>query len=472
MRQKDKSDPRSQSSISSDAYVRETEAPYLPPPPSEVGIKGWLYNNIFQSMSDFSSPAASMRSLLVAMFTVFVFYFFATQLYGLADFALFSAVWSDTDGVKRQACWTVEQGGSLPEGWHGACWPYIFAKTKFILFGAYPLEDLWRVKTTYLVGSLLLVWVLIEPLPYRKLASLLLLVVFPMFATLMLTGGGFGYSQTTVGIYTLLGLALITLRRLGIAGKLAGVFSDLASVSGIAGWTLIFIAAFMAIVGHDFGLTNIDTRDWGGLLITLVVAITAIVASLPLGILLALGRRSQMPIARTLSIVFIEFWRGVPLITVLFMASVMIPLFMPEGVNFDSLLRALIGVTLWQSAYMAEVIRGGLQAIDKGQYEAADAMGLTYWQSMRLVILPQALKHVLPGIVNTVISVFKDTSLVSIVGIFDLLGATQSTLADAAWSSPVQSPTGYLVVASVFFFFCFGMSRYSIYLEKKLDRGH
>ena len=130
-----------------------------------------------------------------------------------------------------------------------------------------------------------------------------------------------------------------------------------------------------------------------------------------------------MPIARTLSIVFIEFWRGVPLITVLFMASVMIPLFMPEGVNFDSLLRALIGVTLWQSAYMAEVIRGGLQAIDKGQYEAADAMGLTYWQSMRLVILPQALKHVLPGIVNTVISVFKDTSLVSIVGIFDLLGA-------------------------------------------------
>ena len=162
------------------------------------------------------------------------------------------------------------------------------------------------------------------------------------------------------------------------------------------------------------------------------MATTAIVASLPLGILLALGRRSEMPIIRSLSIIFIEFWRGVPLITVLFMASVMIPLFMPDGVNFDSLLRALIGVTLWQSAYMAEVIRGGLQAIDKGQYEAADSMGLTYWQSMRLVILPQALKHVLPGIVNTVISVFKDTSLVSIVGIFDLLGATQSTLADAA----------------------------------------
>ena len=151
MRQKDKSDPRSASSISSDAYVREAEAPYLPPPPSEVGIKGWLYNNIFQSMSDFSSPSASMRSLLVAMFTVFVFYFFATQLYGLVDFALLSAVWSDAEGVKRQACWTWL--GEACRRWHGACWPYIFAKTKFILFGAYPLEDLWRVKTTYLAWA-------------------------------------------------------------------------------------------------------------------------------------------------------------------------------------------------------------------------------------------------------------------------------------------------------------------------------
>ena len=179
-----------------------------------------------------------------------------------------------------------------------------------------------------------------------------------------------------------------------------------------------------------------------------------------------------MPVARTLSIIFIEFWRGVPLITVLFMASVMIPLFMPEGVNFDSLLRALIGVTLWQSAYMAEVIRGGLQAIDKGQYEGADAIGLSYWQSMRLIILPQALTRVLPGIVNTIISVFKDTSLVSIVGLFDLLGATQSTIADAAWSTPVQASTGYLVVALIFFVFCFGMSRYSMHLERKLNRGH
>ena len=453
-------------------FVRDEDAPILPAPPSEVGVTGWLYHNIFQSMNDFSSIQSCIKSILAALFTLFVFYFFVTQLYGFIDFALISAVWSDPEGLKRQACWTLEQGGSLPDGWHGACWPYIIAKAKFIMYGAYPGGELWRVNLTYLIGGSMLAWVLIEPLPFRKLVGFVLLVFYPMFATVMLSGGGGGFSTTVVGVSTLLGLSLLTISRLGKRGELPKIFSDIVAISGTAGWALIFIAAFIVVTGFDSGLINVDTRDWGGLLITLVVATTAIVASLPLGILLALGRRSEMPIARSLSIIFIEFWRGVPLITVLFMASVMIPLFMPEGVNFDSLLRALIGVTLWQSAYMAEVIRGGLQAIDKGQYEAADSMGLTYWQSMRLIILPQALKHVLPGIVNTVISVFKDTSLVSIVGIFDLLGATQSTLADAAWSTPVQSPTGYLVVASIFFVFCFGMSRYSMYLERKLNRGH
>ena len=453
-------------------FVRDEDAPIQPAPPLEVGVTGWLYHNIFQSMNDFSSIQSCIKSILAALFTLFVFYFFVTQLYGFIDFALISAVWSDPEGLKRQACWTLEQGGSLPDGWHGACWPYIIAKAKFIMYGAYPGGELWRVNLTYLIGGSMLAWVLIEPLPFRKIVGFVLLVFYPMFATVMLSGGGGGFSTTVVGVSTLLGLLLLTISRLGKRGELPKIFSDIVAISGTAGWSLIFIAAFIVVTGFDSGLINVDTRDWGGLLITLVVATTAIVASLPLGILLALGRRSEMPIARSLSIIFIEFWRGVPLITVLFMASVMIPLFMPEGVNFDSLLRALIGVTLWQSAYMAEVIRGGLQAIDKGQYEAADSMGLTYWQSMRLIILPQALKHVLPGIVNTVISVFKDTSLVSIVGIFDLLGATQSTLADAAWSTPVQSPTGYLVVASIFFVFCFGMSRYSMHLERKLNRGH
>ena len=173
-----------------------------------------------------------------------------------------------------------------------------------------------------------------------------------------------------------------------------------------------------------------------------------------------------------MSIIFIEFWRGVPLITVLFMSSVMLPLFLPADVSFDKLLRALIGVALFSSAYMAEVIRGGLQAIPKGQYEAANAMALTFWQGMRLIILPQALKLVIPGIVNTFIGLFKDTSLVLIIGIFDLLGIVQQNFTDTNWISPATPATGLVFAAFVYFIFCFGMSRYSAFMEQRLDTGH
>ena len=217
----------------------------------------------------------------------------------------------------------------------------------------------------------------------------------------------------------------------------------------------------MLLLKIDFGLQEVETSQWGGLLVTLVVAITGIVASLPLGILLALGRRSKMPIVRTFSVIFIEVWRGVPLITVLFMASVMLPLFLPEGVNFDKLMRALIGVALFSSAYMAEVVRGGLQAIPKGQYEAAQALGLSYWKMMSLIVLPQALKIVIPGIVNSFISLFKDTTLVSIIGLFDLLQHCHDELRDAKWASPQTGSTGYFSAALIFWIFCFGMSRYS-----------
>jgi general L-amino acid transport system permease protein len=216
----------------------------------------------------------------------------------------------------------------------------------------------------------------------------------------------------------------------------------------------------------------VETAQWGGLLVTLVVAVTGIVVSLPLGVLLALGRRSTMPAVRLLSITFIETVRGVPLITVLFMASVMLPLFLPAGVNFDKLLRALVGVALFSSAYMAEVVRGGLQAIPKGQYEAARALGLSYWKMMVLIVLPQALKIVIPGIVNSFISLFKDTVLVSIVGIFDLLGIVQAGFTDQRWVSPMTAPTGYFGAAMIFFVFCFAMSRYSMYLERRLARGY
>ncbi|WP_322988520.1 amino acid ABC transporter permease, partial [Hoeflea sp.] len=197
-----------------------------------------------------------------------------------------------------------------------------------------------------------------------------------------------------------------------------------------------------------------------------------IICSIPLGILLALGRQSKLPIIKTLSVMFIELWRAVPLITVLFMASVMLPLFMPQGTTVDKLLRALIGVTLFSSAYLAEVVRGGLQALPRGQYEAAASLGLSYWKSMGLIILPQALKHVIPGIVNTFIALFKDTSLVSIVGIFDLLNTVQSAASDVSWGSPTQAISGYLFAGFVFWVFCFAMSRYSMYMERRLDTGH
>jgi general L-amino acid transport system permease protein len=231
------------------------------------------------------------------------------------------------------------------------------------------------------------------------------------------------------------------------------------------------LAIALLAVDLNFQLRPVESRAWGGLLVTLVVAITGIVASLPLGILLALGRRSEMPIVRFASVVFIEFWRGVPLVTVLFFATYMLPLFLPAGVNFDGLLRALVGVALFSAAYMAEVIRGGLQAIPKGQYEGAASVGLGYWQTMNLIVLPQALVIVIPGIVNSFIALFKDTTLVLIVSIFDLLGQLRAAFTDPNWASPTTLFTGFAFAGIIYFIFCSGMSRYALYLERRQARG-
>ncbi|KRW59638.1 amino acid ABC transporter permease [Pseudomonas sp. TTU2014-080ASC] len=237
------------------------------------------------------------------------------------------------------------------------------------------------------------------------------------------------------------------------------------------GFLLIYpVLAYWLLHGGFAGLSVVPTSRWGGLMLTLVIAAVGIAGALPLGILLALGRRSDMPAIRVICVTFIEFWRGVPLITVLFMSSVMLPLFLPEGMSFDKLVRALIGVIMFQSAYIAEVVRGGLQAIPKGQYEAAAAMGLGYWRMMGLVILPQALKLVIPGIVNTFIALFKDTSLVIIIGLFDLLNSIKQATTDPAWLG--MATEGYVFAALIFWIFCFGMSRYSLHLERKLDTGH
>ncbi len=268
--------------------------------------------------------------------------------------------------------------------------------------------------------------------------------------------------------------------------------------AGLAGWLARFLlpvyllVVYLILVGPpdvlNFGFLDwrantrplftavesqiplVETPLWGGLFLTLVISAVGIVMSLPIGVVLALGRRSDMPVVRAICVAFIELWRGVPLITVLFMASVMFPLFMPEGLTFDKLVRALIGVMLFSAAYMAEVVRGGLQAIPKGQYEGAEALGFSYWKMMGLVVLPQALKMVIPGIVNTFIGLFKDTTLVLIIGLFDFLGMVQLAGTNPDWLG--FAVEGYVFAAFGFWIFCFSMSRYSQRLEKQLATGY
>jgi general L-amino acid transport system permease protein len=291
----------------------------------------------------------------------------------------------------------------------GACWVFIGGRWNFFIYGFFPEATYWRVDIVYALLIILLAPQFFDAFPYKKLFGVITLTAFPIGSVILLAGG-------------------------------------------------------------VFGLERVPTEQWSGLILTLVLSFVGIVGSLPIGILLALGRRSKMPVIRGICVVFIEVWRGVPLISVLFMASVMLPLFLPEGVNFDKLLRALIGIVMFQSAYMAEVVRGGLQAIPKGQYEAGSALGLGYWRSMQLIIMPQALKLVIPGIVNTFIALFKDTTLVLIIGLFDFLKTIETAITDPNWRNVATE--GHLFAALGFWIFCYGMSRYSQSLERKLDTGH
>jgi general L-amino acid transport system permease protein len=292
----------------------------------------------------------------------------------------------------------------------GACWPFIAARFSQFMYGFYPASEVWRVNLTYAIGVILLVPLLIPRAPYKAINAILFFGVFP-------------------------------------------------------------VAAFILLVGGMFGLPHVETRQWGGLLVTLVISFTGIICSLPLGVLLALGRRSSLPLIRVSSVLFIEFWRGVPLVTVLFFATYMLPLFLPAGWKLDPFARVLIGVVLFAAAYMAEVVRGGLQAIPRGQYEAAKALGLGYWRTMGLVILPQALKLVIPGIVNSFIALFKDTTLVMIVAIFDLLGQLRAAFADPNWATPVTLFTGFAFAGLFYFAVSFAMSRYALAMERRLSTG-
>ena len=340
-----------------------------------------------------------------SILTIFAIYLLYNLIPPIIEWAFIDAHWGDSwnkDDLDRGECEQFVDGNKIKEG---ACWSFIRFWFPEILYGRYPQDETWRLNLGF---------------------GLLLVAVVPLFFP--------KYKWK----------------------KWNGLFLGF-------GFPVI---AYILFVGDSFGLPYVETNLWGGLFLTLVLGIFGIVFSLPFGIILALGRRSKMGAVKGISIAFIEFWRGVPLITVLFMASAMFPLFMPEGVTVDKLIRCMAGIMFFSAAYMAEVVRGGLQAIPRGQYEAAQAMGLSYGKMMALIILPQALRIVIPGIVNTFIGLFKDTTLVLIIGLFDFLGMIQfvGTNPDCL-GFHIE---GYVFAAVVFWFFCFGMSRYSMNLERKI----
>ena len=289
----------------------------------------------------------------------------------------------------------------------GACWGVIGEKYRIIIFGRYPFDDEWR----------------------------------PLIATLLL-----------------MGRLVLSCMRLAWKPWLAAL------------WVAVLAIFFTLMRGGVLGLSYVETSLWGGLPLTLLLASLSMTMAFPIALLIALGRRSHLPAIRSLCTVYVELIRGVPLISVLFMASFMFPLLMPQGFNIDVLIRVLAGITLFAAAYMAEVIRGGLQAVPKGQIEAAATLGLSYWQTQRKIVLPQALAMVVPGIMNNFISTFKDTSLVTIVSMYELTGSMGMALnSDANWR-PFKIE-GYLFIALIYFLFCFSMSRYSIWIEKQVNKS-
>jgi general L-amino acid transport system permease protein len=290
----------------------------------------------------------------------------------------------------------------------GACWIFVRARLPQFFYGFYPEPERWRVDIVLIMLAVSIYGLLSERVKNKKPVGWFFFAAFPILSFWLLLGG--------------------------------------------------------------LGLEPVPTRLWGGFMLTVIISSVGIVFSLPIGILLALGRRSKLPVVHTLSVLFIEFARGVPLISILFMANVLLPLFLPQGVSLDILLRILLGVTLFAAAYMAEVVRGGLQALPKGQYEGAMALGLGYWQMTRFIIMPQALRIAIPGIVNNFISLAQDTTLVAIVGLYDFLNIVRAGSRDSKWIGTEME--GYVFCALIYFLCCFAMSRYSMYLERKLHTGH
>jgi general L-amino acid transport system permease protein len=439
------------------AIIKAVKTPATKPPLSETSVIGWMQKNLFSSV---------LNSLLTIV-TLFIVY---TAVKGFAVWGVVDAVWSADN---RRECFNIN-----PDG---ACWAGIFAWVDNIFYGRYPREELWRVN---LGIFFLFIWMIPLWLPRVKAKitiGLTTVFLYPFLAGYLFSGGDKGIFMQIMFTAAIVCLAANTIH--AIIGVFTGrslpefIFSlsgkkkvNEKSQRNIFLGILALSFVLIYVWQMNWNLEGVTWTKWGGLFLTLVVSGIGIASALPGGILLALGRRSNLPVARVLSTSFIELFRSVPLITVLFMATTMFPLFMPEGFVLNKLVQVIIAVCLFNACYMAETVRGGLQTIPKGQFEGAHTIGLGYWQTMGLIIMPQALKQMIPNIVGNFISLLKDTTLLSIIGLFDVLTMLRSIGKDRTWLGLHLEPLVF--GAMLFFLICFAMSKYSRHLEEKLSTSH
>jgi general L-amino acid transport system permease protein len=431
------------------AYVADSRIPPSPPPAATTGAMGWAKANLF------SGPLNSILTILSILIVIAV-------VPGLFRWAFLDAVFV-ADSLSE--CREIAAANGVQEAF--ACWAVINERFSQFIYGFYPAELRWRPNLAFIGMLVALAPILFNGLP-RKM--MIFSAMFPFIAYWLIWGGPIWFILSVLGGFAVAGgVFWLFDKKFEWAGMALGLVAS--GLSAVIWW--LFLAGPVSdglASAIPIGIESVESAKLGGFLLALIIGITGIVGSLPIGILLALGRQSHLFIVKTICVMFIEFIRGVPPITLLFVASTLLNYFLPPGTAFDLILRVVIMVTLFASAYMAEVIRGGLAALPSGQYEAAASLGLDYWKSTRLIIMPQALKISIPGIVNTFIGLFKDTTLVSVIGLLDPLGIIAPMRAESAWNGIVWEFYGF--VALFFFIFCFGMSRYSMYLERKLATGH
>ena len=421
-------------------FVRDTMLPELDPPVAERGAVKWLRGNLFNGWLSSVLTVLSVLAIVWAAMEIGPW--------------LMNSVWY---------AGSLTECRQILDGTSGACWGVIRDRFHQLMFGFYPRDLYWRPILTLILLFVALAPILFPAVP-RKM--LWFSAVFPFVGYFLLWGGSVWFPVSVALGFVAGYIALVALRPAGtLIATVAAILAPLA-------WWLVVAGPFAASAHSlvPMGIDSVRSDRFGGFLISLVIGFTGIGLSLPLGILLALGRQSNMVLIKSISVVFIEFIRGVPLITLLFTAQLLLGYFLPPGTTFDLILRVVIMVTLFAAAYIAEVVRGGLAALPCGQYEAADALGLDYWRAQRLIIMPQALKISIPGIVNTFIGLFKDTTLVVFIGLLDPVGLSNAIRASSDWQGVYWEL--FMFIGAVFFIFCFGMSRYSMHLERRLRTDH